>query len=231
MNRAGSATLVVHHGMTHARPVRGLVDRAWAGCPPRFAPVRVIEIKALACRLPAESGVPLSRWTCPELAREARRRGIVERVCASRQPVPERGHGPHPRVRLLAQPGREIVFSVVRREAVSSNDFIDLDQIEQRLAAFEQRYSATARPFNWKFTQPTSTTYLPGSNATNDSNPHHALTPDELTAQNTSSFRLCRRLTRIRSTSGCRSSGRGRFPVDAARLFDQRGRSAACPVQ
>jgi hypothetical protein len=46
----------------------------------------------------------------------------------------------------------EIVFSVVQRKVVSPNDFIDLDQIEQRLAAFEQRYSATARPFNWKFT-------------------------------------------------------------------------------
>ena len=28
------------------------------------------EVVALACALPAESGVPLSKWTCPELARE-----------------------------------------------------------------------------------------------------------------------------------------------------------------
>jgi hypothetical protein len=28
------------------------------------------EVIALACALPAESGVPLSKWSCPELARE-----------------------------------------------------------------------------------------------------------------------------------------------------------------
>jgi transposase len=46
----------------------------------------------------------------------------------------------------------EIVFSVVQRKVVSLNDFTNLDQIEQRLAAFEQRYNANARPFKWKFT-------------------------------------------------------------------------------
>jgi DDE superfamily endonuclease len=46
----------------------------------------------------------------------------------------------------------EIVFSVVQRKVVSPNDFTDLDQIEQRLHAFEQRYTANARPFKWKFT-------------------------------------------------------------------------------
>jgi hypothetical protein len=45
----------------------------------------------------------------------------------------------------------EIVFSVVQRKVVSPNDFTDLDQIEQRLLAFEQRYNATARTFRWKF--------------------------------------------------------------------------------
>ena len=33
------------------------------------------------------------------------------------------------------------------------NDFTDLDQIRDRLAAFEARYNAVARPFNWKFTR------------------------------------------------------------------------------
>ena len=28
------------------------------------------EVIALACALPAETGVPLSKWSCPELARE-----------------------------------------------------------------------------------------------------------------------------------------------------------------
>ncbi|MFL6118486.1 hypothetical protein [Actinophytocola sp.] len=30
---------------------------------------------------------------------------------------------------------------------------INLDDVEQRLAAFEQRYDATAKPFQWKFTR------------------------------------------------------------------------------
>jgi len=47
----------------------------------------------------------------------------------------------------------EIYFSVVQRKVVAPNDFFDLDQIRQRLAAFEIRYNAVARPFNWRFTR------------------------------------------------------------------------------
>jgi hypothetical protein len=32
------------------------------------------------------------------------------------------------------------------------DDFTGLDQIRDRLAAFEARYNAIARPFDWKFT-------------------------------------------------------------------------------
>ncbi len=46
----------------------------------------------------------------------------------------------------------EIYFSVVQRKVVSPNDFTDLTQVEQRLTDFEQRYNATATPFNWRFT-------------------------------------------------------------------------------
>ena len=46
-----------------------------------------------------------------------------------------------------------IYFSVVQRKAVNPNDFTDLGQIRDRLAAFEARYNAIARPFNWKFTR------------------------------------------------------------------------------
>ena len=35
---------------------------------------------ALACELPAEHGLPLSRWSSQELAREAVARGIVEQI-------------------------------------------------------------------------------------------------------------------------------------------------------
>ena len=46
----------------------------------------------------------------------------------------------------------EIFFSIVQRKVVTPNDFTSLDQVEDRLTAFEQRYNATARPFRWKFT-------------------------------------------------------------------------------
>ncbi len=47
----------------------------------------------------------------------------------------------------------EIYFSIVQRKVVTPNDFTDLGQIRDRLAAFETRYNAIARPFNWKFTR------------------------------------------------------------------------------
>jgi hypothetical protein len=47
----------------------------------------------------------------------------------------------------------EIYFSVVQRKALTPNDFTSLDQIRDRLAIFETRYNAIARPFSWKFTR------------------------------------------------------------------------------
>ncbi|WUN29496.1 transposase (plasmid) [Streptomyces sp. NBC_00316] len=46
----------------------------------------------------------------------------------------------------------EIFFSVVQRRVVAPNGFTDLGQIRDRLRAFEDRYNATARLFQWKFT-------------------------------------------------------------------------------
>jgi transposase len=61
----------------------GLADRPRSGRPPRFTPLQVAEVKALACQLPAETGVPLSRWSCPELAGEVVGRGIAPAMSAS----------------------------------------------------------------------------------------------------------------------------------------------------
>lgn len=285
----------------------GLGDRPRSGRPPTFTPVQVAEVKALACQLPAEHEVPLSVWSCPELAREALTRGIAEALSAStvrrwlaedaikpwqhqswislRDPdfrakasrvldlyariwegsplgtdeyviscdektsiqarcrchptlapgkarrmrvnhdydrggalaylaaydvhqakvfgrcAPSTGIEPFmtlveqvmttepyasatrvfwvvdngsshrgkaaitrlaarfPNAVMVHTPVHaswlnqvEIYFSVVQRKVVSPNDFTTLDQVEQRLAAFEQRYNATARPFQWKFT-------------------------------------------------------------------------------
>lgn len=61
----------------------GLRDRPRSGRPRRFAATVVAEVKALACELPVDSNKPLARWSCPELALEAARRGIVAAVSAS----------------------------------------------------------------------------------------------------------------------------------------------------
>jgi hypothetical protein len=45
--------------------------------------VQVAEVKAMACQLPAELAVPLSRWNCPDLAHEVIARGLVPAISAS----------------------------------------------------------------------------------------------------------------------------------------------------
>ena len=46
----------------------------------------------------------------------------------------------------------EIYFSVVQRKVVTPNDFTDLNEVTDRLRAFEDCYNATAQPFQWRFT-------------------------------------------------------------------------------
>jgi transposase len=63
--------------------VPALADRKRSGRPPTFTALQTAEVKALACQLPTESGAPLSRWSCPELAREAVTRAIADTISAS----------------------------------------------------------------------------------------------------------------------------------------------------
>ena len=63
--------------------VAGLQDRPRSGRPRQFSAVQVAEVKALACELPADRDVPLARWSCPDLASEATRRGVVTSVSPS----------------------------------------------------------------------------------------------------------------------------------------------------
>ncbi|MEV7225384.1 IS630 family transposase [Streptomyces sp. NPDC093681] len=60
-----------------------LADRKRGGRPARFNPLQIAEAKALACQLPAETRVPLARWSCPELAAELTARGVTDTVSAS----------------------------------------------------------------------------------------------------------------------------------------------------
>jgi transposase len=53
-----------------AARLAGLKDAPRSGRPPVFTAADRAETVALACALPAGSGVPLPGWSCPELARE-----------------------------------------------------------------------------------------------------------------------------------------------------------------
>lgn len=46
----------------------------------------------------------------------------------------------------------EVVFSIIQRKVVKPADFADLDALADRLVRFEERYNATATPFDWRFT-------------------------------------------------------------------------------
>ena len=68
----------------------------------------------------------------------------------------DRLEGAWPNLRLIHLPVHaswlnqiEIVFSIIQRKVVNPNDFFDLDQITDRLAAFEDRYNQLAEPFDW----------------------------------------------------------------------------------
>jgi transposase len=66
-----------------ARRLAGLDDLSRSGRPRRITAAERAAICALACQLPAATGVPLSRWTGPELAAEIASRGLTGPVSAS----------------------------------------------------------------------------------------------------------------------------------------------------
>lgn len=59
-----------------------LADEARPGAPAKFAPEEIVQIVALSCEPPADSGRPISHWSERELADEAQKRGIVKRISA-----------------------------------------------------------------------------------------------------------------------------------------------------
>ena len=47
----------------------------------------------------------------------------------------------------------EIYFSVLQRKLLTPNDFADLQELEDRILAFQAHYETIAEPFEWKFTR------------------------------------------------------------------------------
>jgi transposase len=70
-------------GRFAARGLPGLADLPRTGAPRRISELERAEVCALACQLPAATGVPLARWSCPELAAELASRGLVSAISAS----------------------------------------------------------------------------------------------------------------------------------------------------
>ncbi|MCI0558971.1 MAG: hypothetical protein MN733_10780, partial [Nitrososphaera sp.] len=46
----------------------------------------------------------------------------------------------------------EIYFSIVQRKVLTPNDFIKLQEVEQRLKEFEAYFVQVSKPFDWRFT-------------------------------------------------------------------------------
>jgi transposase len=70
----------------------------------------------------------------------------------------ERMHAAWPTAELVHLPVHaswlnqvEIFFSIVQRKLIKPGDFADLDELADRLLAFQSRYNAAAEPFDWHF--------------------------------------------------------------------------------
>jgi transposase len=65
------------------RGLDGLTDLPRSGRPRRISALERAAVVALACQLPAATGVPLSRWTGPELAAELAAQGLARAISPS----------------------------------------------------------------------------------------------------------------------------------------------------
>jgi DDE superfamily endonuclease/Homeodomain-like domain len=71
------------HRWCAAPGVSSLGDAHRSGRRPVFTPVQVAQVKAVACTPPTQADQPLSRWSCPELARQA----VTTGICPSISPA------------------------------------------------------------------------------------------------------------------------------------------------
>lgn len=71
------------HRWCAAPGLASLADAKRSGRPPEFTDVQVAQVKAMACTPPADKGLPLSRWSCPELARHAVDDGIAASISSA----------------------------------------------------------------------------------------------------------------------------------------------------
>src|SRR5205823_14411299 len=60
--------------------VEALTDHPRSGTPATFTAEQIVQMVAVACEDPADSGRPISHWTPREVADEVRKRVIVEAI-------------------------------------------------------------------------------------------------------------------------------------------------------
>ena len=90
-----------------------------------------------------QHGVSSGSWTtAPPIVAKRRSTASARNVLLVHTPVP---------ASWLNQ--IEIYFSIVQRKVLTPNDFQSLNELEQRLLAFQRRYQETASPFQWTFTR------------------------------------------------------------------------------
>jgi transposase len=70
-------------GRFAARGLDGLNDLPRSGRPRRISALERAAVVALACQLPAATGVPLARWSGPELAAEITKTGLARQMSPS----------------------------------------------------------------------------------------------------------------------------------------------------
>lgn len=85
--------------------MEALSDKPRSGAPAKFTPEQIVQLVAVACEKPADSGRPISHWTPREVADEVVKRGIVpsisERQCGR---FLKSGRLKTPPNRVLAEP-------------------------------------------------------------------------------------------------------------------------------
>ena len=57
-----------------------LADAPRPGAPATFSPEQIVQLVAVACEPPEQSGRPIDHWTARELADEAKKRGLVKDI-------------------------------------------------------------------------------------------------------------------------------------------------------
>ena len=118
-------------------------------------------------RCEAKTGiVPFDRLVEQVMSRDPYRQArtvfwIVDNGSSHRGPrAVERLRLDHPNLVLVHGPVHaswlnqiEIYFSILQRKVLTPNDFSSLQQLAERLLAFERHYEAIAQPFEWRFTR------------------------------------------------------------------------------